>query len=84
MSPGLVARIKRWRSRRGGVHRSGAVRQGIDANPELVDELAKARKRLADVDALAPAVEQHVTQAETWLRRNHLGPLFDQAFGAGK
>lgn len=74
----------RWfrrRSLRGGVHRPGAVRQGIDATPELAAELEEARRRLADVNALAPHVAAREHRASFWLRNNHLGPMFDDAFG---
>jgi len=81
MSWGLIARLKRWRARRGGAHRSGAIRQGDSGHPSLSIELDAARRRLAHVERLSPVVDRVTARIEVRLNRNHLGPLFDEALG---
>jgi hypothetical protein len=78
-----IARWKRWRARRGGVHRTGAERHGTDAHPALRAELDAARRRLADVNALGPRVDRLSARIQVTINRNHLGPLFDEALGLG-
>lgn len=83
MTFGLIARWKRWRAHKRGVHRAGAERQGTAAHPALSVELDAARKRLDHVERLAPMVDQLSVRIEARLSRNHLGPIVDQAFGLG-
>ena len=72
------------RKRRGGAHR-GPRTSDVPAPAEpLQRELEAARRRLAEVELRAPAVERSDRRATEWLKHNHIGPLFDQAFGAGK
>lgn len=73
---------KLWPWGRCGRHREGARRLADPA--ALRRELDEARRRLAAVEQRAPRVEQADERANGWLTRNHLAPLFDQAFGAGK
>jgi hypothetical protein len=68
--------------RRKGTHRESGKIAPVD--PQLSRELCRARQRLAEVEARVPIVEHSDRRAKAWLTRNHLGPLFDQAFGAGK
>lgn len=78
-----------WPRKRRGMHSKGSrpMPDGARAVPRdarLHVELEAARERLEAVEARAPAVDYRERRATGWLARNHLGPLFDQAFGAGK
>jgi len=74
---------KLWPWGRGGQHRKGGARRMADP-AALRQELDEARRRLAAVERREPAVGAAERRADSWLTRNHLAPLFDQAFGAGK
>jgi hypothetical protein len=77
----------KWPAWLTGKRRKDTYREGgkvAPVDPQLWHELRQARKRLAEVEAMVPIVEQSDRRAKAWLTRNHLGPLFDQAFGAGK
>ena len=83
----MTWRLPTWLTgkRRKGAHRYGmAADQPAATTIDVQREIKAAEGRLANLEAQAPAIEQSAARAERWLNRNHLGPLFDQAFGAGK
>lgn len=82
----MTWRLPAWLGgqRRKGAHRPGAAADLHGPTIDVQRELKAAEGRLARLEAQAPAIEQRADRAAGWLKQNHLGPLFDQAFGAGK